>query len=217
LLPPLSPPPLPSPPSYGDPPFLERLPVPSLQSSVYFPFNTSCFPSTRNVFSSPVANVEYSSPSRRRFGVRVSVYTVAAAVPTGGLHDAAIYAAGDDNTLSPPPISTSPSDCDASECHECPFLAIESPASVNGVIQWWDFNCGGSIKIHTTIKLGIFLGWDGVGDLQRQRGRWNNQQNNFVVWDCRNLTINQKIKNMIKNSVSPLFIFLSICCYLLDN
>jgi hypothetical protein len=48
------------------------------------------------VISSPVANVEYSSPSRRRFVVRRRVYAIVAAVPAGGLHDAAIYAAGND-------------------------------------------------------------------------------------------------------------------------
>ncbi len=61
------------------------------------------------VFSSSVPNVEYSSPARRRFGIRISMYAFAAAIPTGGLHDAAIYSAGDDIALSPPPISMSPS------------------------------------------------------------------------------------------------------------
>jgi hypothetical protein len=53
--------------------------------------------------------MEYSSPARRRFGIRISVYAFAAAVPTGGLHNVAIYAAGDNIALSPPPISMSPS------------------------------------------------------------------------------------------------------------
>jgi hypothetical protein len=56
------------------------------------------------IFSSPVANVENSFPSRRRFGGCVSVYAVFAAVPAGGLRDAAIYAAVDDIARSPRPL-----------------------------------------------------------------------------------------------------------------
>jgi hypothetical protein len=47
--------------------------------------------------------------------------------------------------------------------------ASVSGASVNGSIQWWELQqWGGSIKIHTTIKLSNLLSWDGVGELQRQ-------------------------------------------------
>jgi hypothetical protein len=31
-----------------------------------------------------------------------------------------------------------------------------------------------SIKAHATIKLSNLMGWDGVGEIQRLRGRWTN-------------------------------------------
>jgi hypothetical protein len=54
------------------------------------------------------------------------------------------------------------------------------------------------------------LGWDGVGNLQRQSGGWNNQQNNFVVWDWRNLTINQKIKIYLNQCFPIIHIFFNL-------
>ena len=54
----------------------------SAAGATYFPLIANTSPTDAfTVFSSPVANVEYSSPSRRRFGARVSVYAVAAADP----------------------------------------------------------------------------------------------------------------------------------------
>ena len=99
----------------------------SAAGATYFPHIANSSPTDAfAVFSSPVANVEYSSPSRRRIGIRISVYVFVAAVPTGGLHDAAIYAAGDDIARSPTHLYVS-IHSDASECRECPLPAIESP------------------------------------------------------------------------------------------
>jgi hypothetical protein len=170
------------------------------------------------VFSSSVADVEYFSPSRRRFGIRISVYAFASAVPTGGLHGAAIYAASNGIALSPP-ISTSPSIVMPPNVVNARFLRLSHllPSTVS--FDDGNLTVGAQSKYTQTIKLGNLLGWDGVGDWQKQMGWWNNQQNDFVLWDCRNLTINQKIKNMIKNIVSPLFIFfcLSFVIFYITN
>jgi hypothetical protein len=58
----------------------------------------------------------------------------------------------------------------------CPLTAPLSAALPSTVLfNYGTVNSGGSIKIHTTIKLSNLLGWDGVGELQWQNGGWVEQ------------------------------------------